>query len=149
LGNTNIGNLIFNNNITGSGQTISWPNYSGATISANLNGILITGNLTVTGTINGTVIPPSDYRIKDVIEPLNSSYSVDNLNPIKYTNKNSGREEIGFLAHEVQEYFPCLVTGEKDGSDIQTLNYVGLIGVLTKEIQILKAEVAELKNKLS
>ena len=146
-GNTNIGNLIFDNNITGSGQTISWPNYSGATISANFNGILITGNLTVTGTITGTVIPPSDYRIKDIIEPLNSSYSVDNLNPIKYTNKNSGREEIGFLAHEVQEYFPCLVTGEKDGSDIQTLNYMGLIGVLTKEIQILKAEVAELKNK--
>ena len=149
VGNTNIGNLIFNNDITSSGQTISWPNYSGATITANLSGILITGNLTVTGTITGTVIPPSDYRIKEIIEPLNSSYSVDNLNPIRYTNKNSGREEIGFLAHEVQQHFPCLVTGEKDGPEIQTLNYVGLIGVLTKEIQILKAEVAELKNKLS
>jgi hypothetical protein len=146
--NTNIGNLIFNNDITSSGQTISWPNYSAATITANSNGILINGNLNVTGTINGTIIPtPSDYRIKDVIEPLNSSYSVDNLKPIKYYNKQSGKEEIGFIAHEVQEIFPCLVTGEKDGYVIQTLNYIGLIGVLTKEIQNLKAEVAALKSK--
>ena len=151
-GFTNIGYLLFNDakpsSSTSSSQTISWPKYSGATITSNTTGILITGNLTVTGTINGTVIPPSDYRIKDVIEPLNSSYTVDNLKPIKYTNKNSGKEEIGFLAHEVQELFPCLVTGEKDGPDIQTLNYIGLIGVLTKEIQNLKAEVAELKNKI-
>jgi hypothetical protein len=46
----------------------------------------------------------------------------------------------------VQESFPCLVTGEKDGENMQTLNYIGLIGILTKEIQALKAEVAELKK---
>jgi hypothetical protein len=146
--NTNIGNLIFNNNSSSSGQTISWPKYSGATITANSSGILINGNLNVNGTINGTTIPTqSDYRIKDIIEPLNSSYSVDNLNPIRYINKHSQKMEIGFLAHEVQEYFPCLVTSEKDGPDIQTLNYIGLIGILTKEIQILKTEVAALKQR--
>ena len=89
----------------------------------------------------------SDYRIKDIIEPLNSDlYSVDNLKPIKYFNKKSKKEEIGFLAHEVQESFPCLVTGKKDGEGLQTLNYIGLIGILTKEIQCLKADVAELKR---
>jgi hypothetical protein len=46
----------------------------------------------------------------------------------------------------VQEIFPSLVTGEKDGEELQRLNYMGLIGVLTKEIQLLKAEVAELKK---
>jgi ADP-heptose:LPS heptosyltransferase len=44
-------------------------------------------------------------------------YSVDNLKPIKYFNKKSGKEDIGFIAHEVQENFPCLVTGEKDGEE--------------------------------
>ena len=73
-------------------------------------------------------------------------YSVDNLKPVKYFNKKSGKEDIGFIAHEVQENFPCLVTGEKDGEDLQTLNYIGLIGILTKEIQRLKADVAELKK---
>jgi hypothetical protein len=144
---TNIGDLIFNDNAD-TGQTISWPNYSPATISADSNGIVITGNLNVTGTITQGYIP-SDYRIKDIIEPLNSSYSVDNLKPIRYYNKKSGKEEIGFIAHEVQEVFPYLVTGEKDGPDIQTLNYMGLIGVLTKEIQNLKAEVSELKKQIN
>lgn len=154
---TNIGDLVFNDDYsTTDSQTISWPNYTPATITGDSNGILITGNLTVTSdlTVNGIIYgtvspPPSDYRIKDIIEPLNSSYTVDNLKPIKYYNKKSGREEIGFIAHEVQEVFPCLVTGEKDGPDIQTLNYIGLIGILTKEIQNLKAEVAELKNQIN
>ena len=143
-GYTNIGDLIFDDSTNS--QTISWPNYTSATISADTNGILITDNLNVTGTIYGTIFSSSDYRVKDIIEPLNSSYTVDNLKPIKYYNKKSGKEEIGFIAHEVQEVFPCLVIGEKDGPDIQTLNYMGLIGVLTKEIQNLKAEMAELKK---
>jgi hypothetical protein len=129
------------------GQAITWSNAISITTDASNTGILINTNLTVNGTINGTVIPPSDYRIKDIIEPLNASYTVDNLKPIKYFNKKSKREEIGFLAHEVQQSFPCLVTGEKDGPDIQTLNYVGLIGILTKEIQQLKADIKQLKEK--
>jgi hypothetical protein len=125
------------------GQAIRWPNGIAITTDAFNNGILIDGDLTVTGTITP---PPSDYRIKDIIEPLNVSYTVDNLKPIRYFNNKSKREEIGFLAHEVQEKFPCLVTGEKDGPDIQTLNYVGLIGVLVQEIQQLKADVKKLKE---
>ena len=144
-GATIMGDLVFNDDATSSNQSISWSKYS-SSITANSNGILINGNLNVTGTISPT---PSDYRIKDIIEPLNSSYSVDNLNPIKYYNKNSQKVEIGFLAHEVQDAFPYLVTGEKDGATTQTLNYIGLIGVLTKEIQNLKAEVAELKVQIN
>jgi len=148
---TNIGDLIFDDPISTNSQTISWPSYNSATIGADSSGILITGNLKVTGdlTVTGTIVNPSDYRIKDIIEPLNSSYTVDNLKPIRYYNKKSGKEEIGFIAHEVQEVFPCLVTGVKDGPEIQTLNYMGLIGVLTKEIQNLKAEMAELKNQIN
>jgi hypothetical protein len=71
------------------------------------------------------------------------------LKPVKYFNNKSKREEIGFLAHEVQQSFPCLVTGEKDGHDLQTLNYVGLIGVLVQEIQQLKADMKQLKDKQS
>jgi hypothetical protein len=112
--------------------------------------VFINGDLNVSGNAyaNGVILT-SDYRIKDIIETLDDSdsYSVDDLNPVKYFNKKSGKEEIGFIAHEVQEVFPCLVTGEKDGPGLQTLNYIGLIGILTKEIQLLKAEVAVLKGK--
>jgi hypothetical protein len=163
-GGVSIGNLIFTNNTTDDGsfynQFISWPDYN-CSITADINSltsnaaIFVTGEFDVDGDcyINGvcnanSFNPPSDYRIKDNIVSLHDSdlYSVDNLKPIKYFNKKTEKEEIGFLAHEVQEIFPSLVTGEKDGEELQRLNYMGLIGVLTKEIQLLKAEVAELKK---
>jgi hypothetical protein len=121
---------------------------SGQITNSNSNGVKIIGNLNVQGTTTlASIALISDYRIKDIIEPLNDSYSVDNLKPIKYLNKRSGATEIGFIAHELQEVFPYLVTGEKDGPETQTVNYIGLIGVLVQEIQKLKAEVLELKNR--
>jgi len=146
----NTGDIVFGSST--SNQSIKWSNIT-SSITAyisplTVDTVYITGDLNVSGDIIATgSITPSDYRIKDIIEPLNSDlYSVDNLKPIKYFNKKSKKEEIGFLAHEVQESFPCLVTGKKDGEDLQTLNYIGLIGILTKEIQCLKADVAELKR---
>ena len=146
-----IGDIVFGSST--SNQSITWSNIT-SSITAAFNSVTvadtvyITGDLNVSGNITATgTITPSDYRIKDIIEPLNSDlYSVDNLKPVKYFNKKSKKEEIGFLAHEVQESFPCLVTGKKDGEGLQTLNYIGLIGILTKEIQCLKADVAELKR---
>jgi hypothetical protein len=72
---------------------------------------------------------------------------VDNLRPVTYLNKNLEKQDIGFIAHEVQEVYPFLVNGVKDGENIQSLNYIGLIGILTKEIQELKKRVKELENK--
>jgi hypothetical protein len=63
-------------------------------------------------------------------------------------NKTLGKQDIGFIAHEVQEHFPFLVNGEKDSEEYQTLNYTGLIGLLTKEIQDLKKENKVLREKM-
>ena len=141
-----------------------WNVTSGSDVLSNNNtgGVNITGPTTITGgttTINGNLIvtgpgnitytsltQSSDYRIKDIIEPLNSSYTVDNLKPIKYLNKLNGKTEIGLIAHELQSVFPCLVTGEKDGAELQTVNYLGLIGILIQEIQDLKAEIRQIKR---
>jgi hypothetical protein len=50
--------------------------------------------------------------------------------------------------HEVQEEFPDLVDGEKDGKEFQTLYMMELIPILVKEIQQLKKDVELLKEKL-
>jgi hypothetical protein len=59
----------------------------------------------------------------------------------------SNRQDMGFLAHEVQEIYPFLVEGVKDGDTTQSMNYQGLIAVLVKEIQYLKKRVAILEEK--
>ena len=89
----------------------------------------------------------SDYRIKENVKSIDlSSYTVDHLKPIIYDHKDTKKTNIGFLAHEVQEYFPFLVSGVKDGPNTQSINYIGLIGVLTKEIQDLKKRVTILEK---
>jgi hypothetical protein len=71
------------------------------------------------------------------------------LRPIKYFNTQSNRVEIGFIAHEVQSTFPYLVTGEKDGENIQSLNYTGFIGVIVQEIKDIKRELKEIREDIN
>ena len=84
---------------------------------------------------NGIVLT-SDYRIKTNVRELDGT--LDNLRPVQYTNTLSGNQDMGFIAHEVQEYFPNLVSGEKDGPTNQAINYIALIPLLVKEIKELK-----------
>lgn len=108
----------------------------------------VSGNVFVTGVLFATNFTSvSDYRIKRDVKPLDSSYNIDLLKPIHYTNTISNREDLGFFAHELQEIYPYLVDGEKDGSKNQSINYTGLIAVLVKEIQSLKKRVSDLEQR--
>jgi hypothetical protein len=118
----------------------------------DVNGTFWANSSIATGgtiTASGTITAGSDYRIKEDIKPLQlEDYSVDNLNPVTFKFKKDGKKSIGVIAHELQEYFPFLVEGEKDGEQTQTVNYNGLIGVLIKEIQELKGRVKELEKRI-
>ena len=89
----------------------------------------------------------SDYRIKNNVKDLNATYTVDNLRPKIYTNSLLEKTDIGLIAHELQEHYPFLVNGIKDGEPKQSVNYTGLIGILIKEIQELKKRVLVLEEK--
>ena len=109
----------------------------------------IGGALQVIGTVTATLFnATSDYRIKQNARSIcdDPSFNVDVLRPITYTNLRAGKQDIGFIAHEVGEHYPYLVNGEKDGEQMQSLNYTGIIGILVKEIQELKGRVAVLEN---
>jgi hypothetical protein len=106
--------------------------------------------ITCTSSITATsFIQPSDYRIKDNITQLDNTFTVDKLNPVKYKNLKTDKQDIGLIAHELQEQYPYLVNGEKDGEEMQSVNYLGLIGILIKEIKELKERVNILEeNKI-
>jgi hypothetical protein len=141
-------------NIT-TGQNNTCIGYNAELVNGTDSNQIILGTRTETVTIPGhckasSFTTTSDYRIKDVLENITidkEEYTVDQLKPIKYFNKNTNQIEIGFLAHELQEQFPYLVMGEKDGETNQSLNYNSLIGILVKEIQSLKREIQLLKEK--
>jgi len=109
-----------------------------------------TYKLDVNGKVNATLYnSTSDYRIKENVTQLDSTFVVDNLNPVTYLNNKLGKQDIGLIAHELQEIYPELVNGEKDGEQFQSVNYLGLIPILIKEIKELKKEIKSVKTELN
>ena len=95
----------------------------------------VQGNVYVTG----SVTTGSDYRLKNNVKDLDETFVVDNLKPVHYDMNE--RHDMGFIAHELQEIFPFLVSGEKDGEKMQSVNYNGLIALLVKEIKDIKGKL--------
>ena len=90
----------------------------------------------------------SDYRMKKNIKPLKDGLDrVCKLKPVKFDWKLNDETTEGFIAHEVQDIFPEAVSGEKDGEDMQGMDYGRITPLLVKAIQELKAEIELLKNK--
>jgi hypothetical protein len=86
----------------------------------------------------------SDYRLKDDIRDINELTTLF-LRPVQYILKKTNDLAIGLIAHELQEQIPILVHGEKDGEEMQSVNYTGLIPVLIKDIQRLNQKIIDLE----
>ena len=136
---TTSGNNIYNNNIGNVGIGTSTPSEA-----LDVSGNIRASNGTVTATSYNST---SDYRIKEDVVTLNETFTVDKLRPVTYNNTKMEKQDIGLIAHELEEIYPFLVNGEKDGENFQTVNYTGLIGILIKEIQDLKERVKKLEEK--
>lgn len=98
----------------------------------------------------------SDQRLKKNIQTLSSEKglaAIEKLNPVSFNWKDldSSTAQLGFIAQEVQEVFPELVS---EGPSIQTiskplgLNYTGLIPALVKAIQEQQQEIDQLKQEI-
>ena len=118
---------------------------------ANGNGIV--GSITTN--VNATAYnTSSDYRLKENVTPLIGA--IDRLNQLKPSRFNfiSDPETIfdGFLAHEVSDYVPEAVTGEKDAVDengdidAQGVDQSKLVPLLVASVQELSAKVTALEN---
>jgi len=106
----------------------------------------------ITGTTSSvSYTSGSDYRLKEnVITDWDATTLLKQLKPSKFNFKDNQSETVtGFIAHEVQEVLPYLVNGEKDGEDMQSMDYAKLTPLLTKAIQELSAKVEELESKIN
>jgi hypothetical protein len=128
-------------------RIVLWPGAGTGNVGINTRTPFAT--LDVSGTVQAVSYnATSDYRLKENVSPLDNLFNVDKLSPVTYTLKGSGKQDIGFIAHEVQELYPFLVNGVKDGPNTQSINYNGFIGILTKEIKDLKAKVLEQEERI-
>lgn len=103
---------------------------------------------------SGSFSAMSDYRLKFNYRDIPFGLeTVNKLKPLMYDMVYDDRtDQLGFIAHEVQEVIPSVVAGVKDEVDKngnqmhQSIQYVGLIPVAIKAIQELSAKVNKLEN---
>ena len=107
------------------------------------------GSITQNGTTAVAYNTSSDYRLKDNQQPLTGSGAfIDALQPKTWNWKADGSRGVGFIAHEVQEVSPGSVVGEKDGEQMQAMEYgsAEFIANIVAELQSLRARVAQLES---
>jgi hypothetical protein len=107
------------------------------------------GAIAGNGDSQATFITLSDKRLKENIEDLPPQLgNFMALRPVEFDYKATGGHQIGFIAQEVQEVYPDLVSEGDDGF----LNLAGLdknSARLIKAIQELKAELDATKAKVA
>jgi len=114
-----------------------------------INDLVINGSGFTTCTVNtGTgagISCSSDERLKTNIEDLSSV--LDTLSQVRTITYNwniapEGTKNIGFLAQDLQQHFPQLVSTDHNG--YLSVNYAGMTPILTKAIQEINLKVAPL-----
>jgi hypothetical protein len=108
------------------------------------------GNITQNGTTAVAYNTSSDYRLKENIAPMIGALdTISKIKPVTYNWKVDGSEGQGFIAHELAEFVPDCVHGEKDAvNEDGTIKPQGidtsfLVATLTAAIQELAKASSE------
>jgi hypothetical protein len=90
----------------------------------------------------------SDQRLKENITDASSaSDDIDAIQVRQFDWKVDGsHQRYGMVAQELLEVAPEAVTGEPDGEEMMGVDYSKLVPMLIKEVQSLRARVAQLEG---
>jgi hypothetical protein len=129
--------------VAGTSGTSSYNNVVIGNGNGNVGSITTNGSSTAFNT-------SSDYRLKENISPMTGALEkVAQLKPCTYTWKVDGSSGQGFIAHELQKIAPYAVTGEKDGEQMQGVDYGKITPLLTAALQEALAKIESLEARLA
>lgn len=144
------------------GQTSSYPTYGAnwlqyAFMYQSYVSTATGGNIEAYGTVTSSgVILTSDERLKTNIAPITEAITtISQLNPVHYEKKimlsqsDFSRKENGFLAQELREVLPELVTESSGEGKVLAVDYISLIPILVKGIQEQQRQITELKLQIT
>ena len=115
--------------------------------------VYIPNDLYVGGTIYGTVVAPSDEKLKENVAPLEHEYDftdkIMQLQPKSYRYISDSTQKIhyGLIAQEVEKVFPELVYEHIDpntSESTKAVNYVEMIPILLLKIKDMQTQIDHL-----
>jgi hypothetical protein len=105
------------------------------------------GTITTTGSTTSYNMT-SDYRLKEDLKEIKGLDKVSAIKVYDYKWKSDSTRMDGVLAHELQEVLPYAVYGEKDGEEMQSVDYSKIVPVLVAAIQELSADLTSAKQEI-
>ena len=111
------------------------------------NGTNLVGSIKTSGS-STSYNQSSDYRLKENQVPIVGALAkILQLKPYTFNWIADPKTKVtGFFAHEAQEFVPEAVSGEKDGKDMQQMDYSKIVPLLTAAVQELTARVNALEG---
>ncbi len=109
-------------------------------------------------TYSGSIFQSSDQRLKTGVQTLNASSTlaqIMQLNPVSYVriDQPGTGENLGFIAQQVQQLFPQLVSTSTPTALTPTgtlsLNYEGLISPIVSAVQAIEQQMTALANTVA
>ena len=91
----------------------------------------------------------SDQRLKEnIVDAPSASDDIDAIQVRSFDWKADGsHQKYGMVAQELQSVAPEAVTGDADSDDMMGVDYSKLVPMMLKEIQSLRARVAQLEGE--
>ena len=107
------------------------------------------GSITQSGTTAVLYNTSSDQRLKDnIVDAPSASNDIDAIQVRSFDWKADGsHQKYGMVAQELQGVAPEAVTGDADSDEMMGVDYSKLVPMLVKEIQLLRARVAQLEGE--
>ena len=118
------------------------------TLFAFYNNTTPTGSITITSTNVTNYNSVSDERLKENIEDSDDSGTkIDSIQVRKFDWKTGGEhQDYGFIAQELVGVAPDAVTTPEDPEEMMSVDPAKLVPMMLKEIQSLRARVAQLES---
>jgi hypothetical protein len=90
----------------------------------------------------------SDQRLKDnIVDAPSASDDIDAIQVRSFDWKSNGsHQKYGMVAQELQTVAPEAVSGDADSEEMMGVDYSKLVPMMLKEIQSLRARVAQLES---
>ena len=158
------GNLKLKSSVAGKGLTFSAKHATDTTIDTCISatsattelyaegskklwttetGVEVTGDVKCSGQFDET----SARKYKENIKPITGALSkLLKLEGVTYNKKDSGKQELGLVADDVEKVLPELVG--KDKGEVESLSYTRLTSVLVEAVKELTAKVESLETQL-
>jgi hypothetical protein len=124
-------------NNTGTQYSVQFYDYAGSTVGSISN--------TTTATSYNT---SSDQRLKEnIADADDAGAKIDAIQVRKYDWKADGsHQDYGMIAQELQVVAPEAVSGDPESDEMMGVDYSKLVPMMLKEIQSLRARVAQLES---